>query len=88
MIHELRTLLTSLGVDTGGPDAWGRMIVVLNFGEARGARLGHRLTVSQGTSVVATVQISDVRANFSVAQVLADTLRAALQKGDSAILIR
>lgn len=70
---------------TVGPDS---AFVVLNFGSARGAQLGHRLTVSQGTSIVATVQISDVRANFSVAQVFADTLRGALQKGDSAILIR
>ena len=70
---------------TVGPDS---AFVVLNFGEARGAQLGHRLTVSQGTNVVATVLISDVRANFSVAQVLPDTLRGVLQKGDSAVLIR
>ena len=70
---------------TVGPDS---AFVVLNFGSARGAQLGHKLSVSQGTSVVATVLISDVRANFSVAQVLPDTLRGVLQKGDSALLIR
>lgn len=70
---------------TVGPDS---AFVVLNFGSARGAQLGHKLTVSQGTAVVATVLISDVRANFSVAQVLPDTLRGVLQKGDSAVLIR
>lgn len=70
---------------TVGPDS---AFVVLNFGSARGAQLGHKLTVSQGTALVATVLISDVRANFSVAQVLPDTLRGALQKGDSAVLIR
>ncbi|MEO6246587.1 MAG: hypothetical protein ABIQ12_14255 [Opitutaceae bacterium] len=70
---------------TVGPN---NAFVVLNFGEARGAQLGHRLSVSQGTNVVATVLISDVRANFSVAQVMPDTLRGVLQKGDSAVLIR
>jgi len=62
--------------------------VVLNFGSARGAKLGQKLTVSQGTAEVATVLISDVRANFSVAQVVPDTLRGVLQKGDSALLVR
>lgn len=70
---------------TVGP---GNAFVVLNFGEARGAKLGHKLTVNQGTNVVATVQISDLRENFSVAQVLPETLRGVLQKGDSALLIR
>ena len=62
--------------------------VVLNFGSARGAQIGQKLTVSQGTDQVATVLISDVRDNFSVAQVLPDTLRGVLQKGDLAVLIR
>ncbi|PAW60965.1 MAG: hypothetical protein B9S34_16635 [Opitutia bacterium Tous-C1TDCM] len=68
-----------------GPDS---AFVVLNFGSVRGARLGHKLTVSQGTSEVAVVQISDVRPNFSIAQVLPDTLRGILQKGDPALLLR
>lgn len=62
--------------------------VVLNFGSARGAQLGQKLTVSQGSDEVATVLISDVRTNYSVAQVLPDTLRGVLQKGDLAVLIR
>jgi hypothetical protein len=70
---------------TVGP---GNAFVVLNFGEARGAQLGHRLAVSQGAQVVATVQISDLRENFSIAQVLPESLRGVLQKGDSALLIR
>lgn len=70
---------------TVGPSS---AFVVLNFGSVRGAQLGQRLTVSQGTDVVATVLISDVRANFSVAQVQPDTLRGVLQKGDLALLIR
>ena len=70
---------------TVGPD---NAFVVLNFGAARGAQLGQKLQVSQGTDVVATILISDVRANFSVAQVLPDTLRGVLHKGDSAVLLR
>ena len=70
---------------TVGPES---AFVVLNFGSARGAQLGQKLNVSQGNTVVATILISDVRTNFSVAQVLPDTLRGALQKGDSAVLLR
>ena len=66
----------------------GNAFVVLNFGSSRGAQLGQKLTVSQGNSIVAAVVISDVRTNFSVAQVLPDTLRGVLQKGDSAVLLR
>ena len=70
---------------TVGPES---AFVVLNFGSARGAQLGQKLAVSQGSDEVATILISDVRANFSVAQVLPDTLRGVLQKGDLAVLIR
>lgn len=62
--------------------------VVLNFGSARGAQPGQKMTVSQASGVVATVQLSDVREKFSIAQVLPETLRGVLQKGDSAVLIR
>ena len=62
--------------------------VVLDFGSTRGAQLGQQLTVSHGTEIVATVLISDVRPNFSIAQVQPDTLRGVLQKGDSALLVR
>jgi chromosome segregation ATPase len=72
-------------VMTVGPE---NAFVVLNFGAARGARLGQKLNVNQGTDVVATVLISDVRPNFSVAQVLPETLRGVLQRGDSAVLLR
>lgn len=70
---------------TVGPES---AFVVLNFGSARGAQLGQKLSVNQGTSEVATLLISDVRTNFSVAQVLPDTLRGVLQKGDLAVLMR
>lgn len=61
--------------------------VVLNFGTSRGAQLGQRLDIVQGTTPVATVTLSDVRPNFSIGQVSPETLRADLQKGDSAILV-
>jgi hypothetical protein len=70
---------------TVGPE---NAFVVLNFGSARGAQLGQKLAVSQGGDDIATILISDVRPNFSVAQVLPDTLRGVLQKGDLAVLIR
>jgi hypothetical protein len=68
-----------------GPES---AFVVLNFGSLRGAQIGQKLSVSQGSDVVATILISDVRANFSIAQVLPDSLRGALHKGDSALLMR
>jgi hypothetical protein len=66
----------------------GNAFVVLNFGTARGARPGHRLQISQAGRLLATVQISDARSQFSVAQVEPDSLRGVLQKGDEAVLIR
>ncbi len=70
---------------TIGPES---AFVVLNFGTMRGAEVGQRLSVSHGTAEVATVLISDVRPNFSIAHVLPETLRGVLQKGDSALLLR
>jgi len=66
----------------------GNAFVVLNFGTARGARPGQRLQVAQGGRLLATVQISDARTQFSVAQVEPDSLRGVLQKGDEAVLVR
>lgn len=70
---------------TVGPES---SFVVLNFGAVRGAQVGQKLSVSQGTEVVATVLINDVRNNFSIAHVLPDSLRGVLHKGDSAVLLR
>jgi hypothetical protein len=70
---------------TVGPES---AFVVLNFGSVRGAQIGQKLTVNQGTEVVATVLINDVRNNFSIAHVLPDSLRGVLHKGDSAVLLR
>lgn len=70
---------------TVGPES---AFVVLNFGSVRGAQIGQKLSVSQGTEVVATVLINDVRNNFSIAHVLPDSLRGVLHKGDAAVLLR
>ena len=62
--------------------------MVLDFGTARGAEAGQQLSIAHGTELAALVLISDVRTNFSIAQVQPDSLHGALQKGDSAVLIR
>lgn len=61
--------------------------VVLNFGTERGAQSGQRLNIVQGTEPVAMVHISEVRPSFSIGQVLPESLRGVLQKGDAAILL-
>lgn len=62
--------------------------VVLDFGASRGAQLGQSLSITHGTETVATALISDVRTNFSIAQVQPDSLHGVLQKGDLALLLR
>ena len=44
------------------------------------------MDIRRGTKQLATVQISDVRENYSIAQVRPDSLRDSLQKGDLATL--
>ncbi len=68
-----------------GPES---SFVVINFGSNRGGRLGHRFTISRGTTAGAIVELSDVRPNFSIGQVLPESLRGVLQKGDLAVLVR
>jgi len=60
--------------------------VVLNYGANQGALPEQHFTIRRGTLSVATVHISDVRPNHSIAQVRPGTLQAALHKGDSAVL--
>jgi hypothetical protein len=60
--------------------------VVLDYGAAHGARAGQILSLWQGTSEVARVQISDARPRFSLAQVLSATLKGQLQTGDLVLL--
>jgi TolA-binding protein len=58
--------------------------VVLDYGSAHGARSGQQLQIRRGTDVVASVQISDLHEQLSLALVMPDTLRSGLRKGDSA----
>jgi hypothetical protein len=69
---------------TVGPE---NAFVVIDYGAKQGARPDQRLAIRRGTETLATVLISDVRDNFSIAQVEPASLRGALRKGDSAILI-
>lgn len=60
--------------------------VVLNYGASHGALPSQRMDIHRGTKQLASVQISDVRQNYSIAQVRPDSLRDTLQKGDVATL--
>lgn len=60
--------------------------VVLNYGSAHGALPMQKMLIERGTNVLATVLISDVRENYSIAQVSPDSLRGTLQKGDLATI--
>ncbi|WP_221028951.1 hypothetical protein [Actomonas aquatica] len=60
--------------------------VVINFGERHGARPNQRLTISRGPERLAMVEISDSRENYSIAQVLAESLSGKLRIGDAASL--
>jgi septal ring factor EnvC (AmiA/AmiB activator) len=60
--------------------------VVLNYGSARGARIGQKFILRSGAELMGAAVISDVRAQFSVAQVEPDSLHGVLHKGDLALL--
>ena len=60
--------------------------VVLNYGASHGALPSKKMAIRRGTKQLATAQISDVRENYSIAQVRPDSLRDTLQKGDVATL--
>lgn len=60
--------------------------VVIDYGFDQGARAGRLIMLRRGTTTVAYVRISDARPNFSVAQVLPDSLKGQLQTGDFVVL--
>jgi hypothetical protein len=60
--------------------------VIINYGAAHGALPRQEMLIMRGTDTIARVQISDVREQHSVAQVLPDSLSGVLHKGDSAVL--
>ncbi len=61
--------------------------VVINYGNTHAARFNQRFEVKRGLDVLATVEISDITDNYSVAQVVPETLSGNLRKGDAAIII-
>ena len=69
-------------VTVGPRDAF----VILNYGANNGASVNQELLVRRGPDPVARVKISDVRPNYSVAQVMSGTLSGSLRKGDAAML--
>lgn len=64
----------------------GNAFVVVNYGADHGALPTQTMQVKRGADILATVRISDVRPQHSVAQVLPDSLHGALHKGDLAVL--
>jgi hypothetical protein len=60
--------------------------VVLEYGTSQGAALTQLLHVRRGEDAIATVEISDVRENLSIAHVRPASLRASLRHGDLASL--
>ncbi|MCF7686740.1 MAG: hypothetical protein K9M98_08230 [Cephaloticoccus sp.] len=69
-------------VSVGPADAF----VVVNYGATHGAMPTQQLSIMRGTEILATALISDVRENYSIAQIQPQSLRGALHKGDSAVL--
>ncbi len=70
-------------VSSVGPSS---AFVIINYGATHGALLRQEMLILRGTETVARVQISDVRDQHSIAQVLPDSLSGVLHKGDSAVL--
>ena len=60
--------------------------VVVNFGASHGALPTQTMHIRRGPDILATVRISDVHPQHSVAQVLPDSVQGALHKGDLAVL--
>ena len=60
--------------------------VVVNFGASHGALPNQTMQIRRGQDTLATVRISDVHPQHSVAQVLPDSVQGALHKGDLAVL--
>lgn len=64
----------------------GNSFVVINYGKTHGALTNQRFEIKRGVDVLARVEISDITENYSVAQVLPETLSGNLRKGDAAII--
>lgn len=73
---------STLVVSVGPSDAF----VVLNYGASHGALPAQKFLIQRGTEIIGTALISDVRDQYSIAQVDPQSLRGALHKGDSAVI--
>ena len=82
-VFSSRAGRNSAAVMSVGPN---NAFVVLNYGANRGAQVGQRFAIRSGSDLLATVSLSDVRSQFSIAQVEPDSLRGVLHKGDLALL--
>jgi len=82
-VFSSRAGRSSAAVMSVGPE---NAFVVLNYGANRGAQIDQRFAIRSGPDLLATVRISDVRSQFSIAQVEPDSLRGVLHKGDLALL--
>lgn len=60
--------------------------VIINYGAAQGALPALKILIQRGTETVGVALISDVRDQYSIAQVDPQSLRGALHKGDSAVI--
>lgn len=78
-----RSAATFASVLSIGPQS---AFVVLDYGSDRGAAPGQALSIRRGSDTLAQVHLGQIRPHLSVAHVVPDSLRAALQKGDSAVL--
>ena len=60
--------------------------VVINLGAAQGVQANQKFTITRGNDTLATAQVSSVQGDYSIAQVITDSLKSALGKGDVATL--
>ncbi len=60
--------------------------VIINFGTRHGASIDQQFDVTRGADVLAIVKISQTMENYSIAQVIPDSLSGSIRKGDAASL--
>jgi hypothetical protein len=82
-VFSSRSGRSSATIVSVGPES---AFVVLNYGSSRGASVGQRFVLRSGSDILGSALISDVRSQFSVAQVEPESLHGILHKGDLAIL--
>ncbi|MFA6286916.1 MAG: hypothetical protein WC661_05970 [Opitutaceae bacterium] len=61
--------------------------VVINVGAAKGVQVNQTFNITRGTTTVASAQVSSVDDGYAIAQVITESLRGSLDKGDTATLV-